>query len=82
MNPPVAFKGEFTGDQRAQQSLKSSSFEEKSSDKLSSAKKPPLQEWDSPRRLQSLLRTLMKLKKDNKLKPFKSHLRRDFPECF
>ncbi|KAG5840121.1 hypothetical protein ANANG_G00214210, partial [Anguilla anguilla] len=67
---------------RIQQSLKSSSFEEKSSDKLSSAKKPPLQEWNSPRRLQSLLRTLMKLEKDNKLERFKSHLRQDFPESF
>ncbi|XP_064176354.1 NACHT, LRR and PYD domains-containing protein 3-like isoform X1 [Anguilla rostrata] len=82
MDRPIKFRGDFTGDQRIQQSLKSSSFEEKSSDKLSSAKKPPLQEWDSPRRLQSLLRTLMKLMKDNKLKRFKSHLRQDFPECF
>ncbi|XP_064176355.1 NACHT, LRR and PYD domains-containing protein 3-like isoform X2 [Anguilla rostrata] len=69
MDRPIKFRGDFTGDQRIQQSLKSSSFEEKSSDKLSSAKK-------------SLLRTLMKLMKDNKLKRFKSHLRQDFPECF
>ncbi|KAG5840049.1 hypothetical protein ANANG_G00212500 [Anguilla anguilla] len=82
MEPPLKFRGEFPGDQRIQQSLKSSSFEEKSSDKLSSAKKTPLQEWDSPRRRQSLLRTLMKLEKDEKLKWFKSRLRQDFPECF
>ncbi|XP_064169514.1 protein NLRC3-like isoform X2 [Anguilla rostrata] len=69
MGLPFNFRGEFTGDQRIQQSLKSSPFEEKSSDKLSSTKK-------------SLLHTLMKLEKDNKLKQFKSHLRQDFPECF
>ncbi|KAG5834035.1 hypothetical protein ANANG_G00282400, partial [Anguilla anguilla] len=34
----------------------------------------------SPR--QSLLRTLTKLKKDNKLKLFQSHLGQDCPECF
>uniref|UniRef100_A0A0E9RTN8 Uncharacterized protein n=1 Tax=Anguilla anguilla TaxID=7936 RepID=A0A0E9RTN8_ANGAN len=39
MEFPVNFRGKVTGDQRIQQSLKSSSFEEKSSDKLSSAKK-------------------------------------------
>ncbi|KAG5840118.1 hypothetical protein ANANG_G00214170, partial [Anguilla anguilla] len=67
MGPPLNFRGEFPGDQRIQQSLKSSSFEEKSSDKLSSAKK-------------SLLSTLMKLKKEE-LKQFQSHLSQDCPEC-
>ncbi|KAG5840070.1 hypothetical protein ANANG_G00212950 [Anguilla anguilla] len=80
MDTPFNFRGKFTGDQRIQQSLESSSFEEKSSEKLSSSKKPPLQEWDSPRRLKSLLRTLMKLK-DEKLKLFQSHLSQDCPEC-
>ncbi|XP_035251419.1 uncharacterized protein LOC118215092 [Anguilla anguilla] len=51
-----------------QQSLEYSSFDEKSSDKLSSAIKP-------------LLLTLMKLKKDEKLKLFQSHLSQDCPEC-
>ncbi|XP_064176182.1 protein NLRC3-like [Anguilla rostrata] len=67
MDRQIKFRGDFTGDQRIQQSLQSSSFEEKSSDKLSSAKK-------------SLLRTLMKLK-DEKLKLFQSHLSQDCPEC-
>ncbi|KAG5840149.1 hypothetical protein ANANG_G00214880, partial [Anguilla anguilla] len=80
MNHQHVFSGESTGDHRIQQSLKSSSFEEKSSDKLSSAKKPPLQEGDSPRRLQSLLRNLKKLKKDE-LKQFQSHLSQNCPEC-
>ncbi|XP_064176194.1 protein NLRC3-like isoform X1 [Anguilla rostrata] len=62
------FREEFPGDSRIQQSLEYSSFEEKSSDKLSSAK-------------QSLLRTLMKLKKDEKLKLFQSHLSQVCPEC-
>ncbi|XP_064176177.1 uncharacterized protein LOC135246815 isoform X2 [Anguilla rostrata] len=69
MDPPLNFRGEFTGDQRVQQSLKSSSLEEASSEKLSSSKK-------------SLLRTLMKLKKNEKLKLFQSHLSQDCPECF
>ncbi|XP_064176365.1 protein NLRC3-like isoform X4 [Anguilla rostrata] len=81
MEPPIKLRRKFTGDQRVQQSLKSSSFEEKSSDKLSSPKKPPLQEWDSPRRRQSLLRNLKKLKKDE-LKQFQSHLSQNCPECF
>ncbi|XP_035243147.1 uncharacterized protein LOC118210809 [Anguilla anguilla] len=51
-----------------QQSLEYSSFDEKSSDKLSSA-------------IKSLLLTLMKLKKDEKLKLFQSHLSQDCPEC-
>ncbi|XP_064161777.1 uncharacterized protein LOC135238058 isoform X2 [Anguilla rostrata] len=63
------FREEFPGDSRIQQSLEYSSFEEKSSDKLSSAN-------------QSLLRTLMKLRKDEKLKLFQSHLSQDCPECF
>ncbi|XP_064176367.1 NLR family CARD domain-containing protein 3-like isoform X6 [Anguilla rostrata] len=81
MGQPIHFSSGFTGDPRVQQSLKSSSFEEKSSDKLSSPKKPPLQEWDSPRRRQSLLRNLKKLKKDE-LKQFQSHLSQNCPECF
>ncbi|KAG5840030.1 hypothetical protein ANANG_G00212000, partial [Anguilla anguilla] len=51
-----------------QQSLEYSSFVEKISDKLSSA-------------IKSLLLTLMKLKKDVKLKLFQSHLSQDCPEC-
>ncbi|XP_035243148.1 protein NLRC3-like [Anguilla anguilla] len=62
------FREEVPGDSRIQQSLEYSSFEEKGSDKLSSAKK-------------SLLLTLMKLKKDEKLKLFQSHLSQDCPEC-
>ncbi|XP_064176097.1 uncharacterized protein LOC135246694 isoform X2 [Anguilla rostrata] len=68
MDNPVNFKGEFTADSRVQQSLEYGSFEETGSDKLSSAKK-------------SLLLTLMKLKKDEKLKLFQSHLSQDCPEC-
>ncbi|XP_035244416.1 NACHT, LRR and PYD domains-containing protein 3-like, partial [Anguilla anguilla] len=67
MDYPIDFKGEFTADSRIQQSLEYSSFDEKSSDKLSSSKK--------------LLRTLMKLKRDEKLKLFQSHLSQDCPEC-
>ncbi|KAG5840005.1 hypothetical protein ANANG_G00211550 [Anguilla anguilla] len=52
---------------RTQQSLKSSRLDEKSSEKLSFNK-------------QSLLSTLMKLKKDE-LKQFQSHLSQDCPEC-
>ncbi|XP_035253776.1 NACHT, LRR and PYD domains-containing protein 12-like [Anguilla anguilla] len=69
MHLPVNFKGEFTGDQRIQHSLQSSSLEVTSSEKLSSPK-------------QSLLQTLMKLKKDEKLEVFQSHLSQDCPECF
>ncbi|KAG5836601.1 hypothetical protein ANANG_G00230060, partial [Anguilla anguilla] len=69
MDHPLAFRGKFTGDQRMLQSLQSCSLEETSSEKLS-----------SPR--QSLLRTLMKLKKDEKLKWFQSHMSQDCPECF
>ncbi|XP_035258165.1 NACHT, LRR and PYD domains-containing protein 3-like [Anguilla anguilla] len=46
-----------------------SRFDEESSEKWSFLK-------------QSLLRTLMKLKKDEKLKLFQSHLSQDCPECF
>ncbi|XP_064176257.1 NACHT, LRR and PYD domains-containing protein 3-like isoform X2 [Anguilla rostrata] len=69
MDQPIVFRGEFTDDQRIQQSLESSSLEEMSSEKLSSPK-------------ESLLHTLMKLKKDEKLKLFQSHLSQDCPECF
>ncbi|KAJ8345421.1 hypothetical protein SKAU_G00296140, partial [Synaphobranchus kaupii] len=68
MELPIAFRGEFTGDQRSQQSLESSCLDEKSSDQLSFPK-------------QSLLHTLMKLKKDEKLKLFQSHLSQYYPEC-
>ncbi|XP_064169516.1 uncharacterized protein LOC135242401 isoform X2 [Anguilla rostrata] len=51
------------------QSQEHSSSEEMSSEKLSSSK-------------ESLLRTLMKLKKTEKLKLFQSHLSQDCPECF
>ncbi|XP_064157080.1 NACHT, LRR and PYD domains-containing protein 3-like isoform X7 [Anguilla rostrata] len=69
MGHPIAFRGEFAGDQRILQSLQSCSLEDTSLEKLS-----------SPR--QSLLHTLMKLKKDEKLKQFQSHLSQDCPECF
>ncbi|KAG5836413.1 hypothetical protein ANANG_G00254420, partial [Anguilla anguilla] len=64
----INFREEFPGDSRIQQSLEYSSFDEKSSDELSSA-------------IKSLLLTLMKLKKDEKLKLFQSHLSQDCPEC-
>ncbi|KAG5847994.1 hypothetical protein ANANG_G00132160 [Anguilla anguilla] len=64
MDLPVKFRGEFTGDQRVQQSLVSRCLEQTSSPK------------------QSLLHTLMKLKKDEKLKLFQSHLSQDCPDCF
>ncbi|XP_035257496.1 NACHT, LRR and PYD domains-containing protein 3-like [Anguilla anguilla] len=69
MHHPMYFSGEFTGDQRIHCSLDLSRSEEKSSEKLSSSK-------------QSLLRTLMKLKKTEKLKLFQSHLNQGFPEWF
>ncbi|KAJ8332741.1 hypothetical protein SKAU_G00425300, partial [Synaphobranchus kaupii] len=68
MHLPFDFRGEFTGDQRIQGSPESSCLEEKSSEKLSFPK-------------ESLLRTLMKLKKDEKLKLFQSHLSQYYPEC-
>ncbi|XP_064169543.1 NACHT, LRR and PYD domains-containing protein 3-like isoform X4 [Anguilla rostrata] len=64
----INFRGQSTVDQSIQQSLESHSLD-KSSVKSFSAK-------------QSLLRTLMKLKKDGKLKLFQSHLSQDCPECF
>ncbi|XP_035241183.1 uncharacterized protein LOC118209722 [Anguilla anguilla] len=69
MDRPFEFRGEVTGDQRIPQSLQSCYLEEKSLENLS-----------YPR--QSLLRTLMKLKKDEKLKQFQNHLSQDCPECF
>ncbi|KAJ8250051.1 hypothetical protein COCON_G00232670 [Conger conger] len=69
MAEPDNFRGEFAGDERVLQSLESSSFEEKSSEKLS----PPKQ---------SLLHTLVELKKNGKLILFQSHLCQDCPECF
>ncbi|XP_035251426.1 NLR family CARD domain-containing protein 3-like [Anguilla anguilla] len=69
MEKAFNFRGELPGNSRVQQSLESRSFEEKSSEKCSFPN-------------QSLLRTLMKLKKDEKLKLFQSHLSQDCPECF
>ncbi|KAJ8262706.1 hypothetical protein COCON_G00151630 [Conger conger] len=69
MRPPLDFRGKFTSDQRFQQSLESSSLEEKSSEQLSALK-------------QSLLRTLVELKKNGMFKLFQSHLNQDWPECF
>ncbi|KAJ8245110.1 hypothetical protein GJAV_G00275370 [Gymnothorax javanicus] len=69
MNHPLHFKGEFTGDQRIQHPLPSSS-----SNKVSS------ETSYFPRK--SLLRTLMKLKKDEKLKLFQTRLSQDYPEYF
>ncbi|KAJ8259476.1 hypothetical protein GJAV_G00169750, partial [Gymnothorax javanicus] len=69
MNPLHNFKGGFTEDQRIQQSLQSCSFEDRSSATFYFPK-------------MSLLRTLMKLKKDEKLKLFQVHLSQDYPECF
>ncbi|KAJ8273860.1 hypothetical protein GJAV_G00106310 [Gymnothorax javanicus] len=69
MGHPHNFTGDFTGDQRIQQSLLSCSLNKKSSETLCFPKK-------------SLLRTLMKLKKDEKLKLFQTCLRQDYPEYF
>ncbi|XP_064175049.1 NLR family CARD domain-containing protein 3-like isoform X3 [Anguilla rostrata] len=68
MNHPFNLRGEVTGDQRIHCSLDLSRSEEKSSEILSSS-------------TQSLLRTLMKLKKTEKLKLFQSHLSQGCPEC-
>ncbi|XP_064175788.1 NACHT, LRR and PYD domains-containing protein 5-like isoform X2 [Anguilla rostrata] len=69
MDRPDNFRGQFTGDQRIHYSPESFRLQEKYSEILSSSK-------------QSLLRTLMKLKKTEKLKLFQSHLSQDCPECF
>ncbi|KAJ8273812.1 hypothetical protein GJAV_G00105790 [Gymnothorax javanicus] len=69
MQDPLNFRGDFTGDQRIQQSLLSSSFKEKSAETLYFRRK-------------SLLRALMKLKKNEKLKLFQTRLRQDYPEYF
>ncbi|XP_064172217.1 NACHT, LRR and PYD domains-containing protein 12-like isoform X2 [Anguilla rostrata] len=69
MNHPIMFSKQFTGDQMVERSLEYSSSEWLSSEKSSFPK-------------QSLLHTLMKLKKDEKLKLFQSHLSQDCPECF
>ncbi|XP_064157074.1 NACHT, LRR and PYD domains-containing protein 3-like isoform X2 [Anguilla rostrata] len=66
---PFTFTGKVTGDQRILQSLQPCSLEEMSSERLSFSR-------------QSLLCTLMKLKKDEKLQQFQSHLSHDCPECF
>ncbi|KAJ8273934.1 hypothetical protein GJAV_G00107140 [Gymnothorax javanicus] len=69
MDFPFNFKRENTVDQRIQQSLASCALNKKSSETFYFPKK-------------SLLRTLMKLKKDEKLKLFQTRLRQDYPECF
>ncbi|KAJ8286221.1 hypothetical protein GJAV_G00035960 [Gymnothorax javanicus] len=69
MEAPRNFKGEFPGDIRVQQTLPSCSVNRKSSETLYFPRK-------------SLLRTLMKLKKDEKLKQFQTHLSQDYPEYF
>ncbi|XP_035246792.1 uncharacterized protein LOC118212710 isoform X2 [Anguilla anguilla] len=68
MDYPFNLKGESTGDQRIHQSLDSSCFDDKTSQLF------------FPK--QALLRTLMKLNKDEKLKLFENHLSQDCPECF
>ncbi|XP_064175084.1 protein NLRC3-like isoform X6 [Anguilla rostrata] len=68
MRHPINFRGEFPGDQRIHYSLELSNSDEMSSEILFSTK-------------QSLLRTLMKLKKTEKLKLFQSHLSQGCPEC-
>ncbi|XP_035262934.1 NLR family CARD domain-containing protein 3-like [Anguilla anguilla] len=69
MDPPWNFRGESTDDSRVQQSLEGSCLTEKSLEVFTITTK-------------SLLRTLMKLKKDEMLEQFQSHLTQDFPECF
>ncbi|XP_064176295.1 protein NLRC3-like isoform X3 [Anguilla rostrata] len=69
MDHPIDLRGEFTGDQRIHCSLDLCRSDEWSSEILFSTK-------------QSLLRTLMKLKKTEKLKLFQSHLSQGCPECF
>ncbi|KAJ8286219.1 hypothetical protein GJAV_G00035940 [Gymnothorax javanicus] len=69
MDRPYNFKGEFAGDQRVQQTLPSCSLNRNSSETLYFPRK-------------SLLRTLMKLKKNEKLKLFQTHLRQDYPDFF
>ncbi|KAJ8362727.1 hypothetical protein SKAU_G00115580 [Synaphobranchus kaupii] len=68
MGPVPNFSGELPVDSRIEELLELRCLEEKSSEKLSFQK-------------QSLLRTLMKLKKDEKLKLFQSHLSQYYPEC-
>ncbi|KAJ8272491.1 hypothetical protein GJAV_G00089760, partial [Gymnothorax javanicus] len=68
MSTPYNFKGENTVDQRVQQTLSSCSLN-KSSETLYFPRK-------------SLLRTLMKLKNNEKLKLFQTRLRQDYPEFF
>ncbi|XP_035258085.1 NACHT, LRR and PYD domains-containing protein 3-like, partial [Anguilla anguilla] len=65
---PINLRGEFRGDQRIPCSLFLRRIDEESSEKLSPLK-------------QSLLRTLMKLKKTEKLTLFQSHLSQVCPEC-
>ncbi|XP_064156285.1 uncharacterized protein LOC135235016 isoform X2 [Anguilla rostrata] len=69
MENPLYFRGQFPGDPRIQRPMESSHLEENGSEKLSFPK-------------QSLLCTLMKLKKTEKLLLFQSHLSQDCPECF
>ncbi|KAJ8250887.1 hypothetical protein GJAV_G00214390, partial [Gymnothorax javanicus] len=69
LHHPVNFKGEFTGDQRIQHTLPSCSSNKMILETLYFSKK-------------SLLRSLMKLKKDEKLKLFQTRLSQDYPEYF
>ncbi|KAJ8280926.1 hypothetical protein GJAV_G00061100 [Gymnothorax javanicus] len=69
INRPRNLKGEFTADQRILHTLPSRSSNKMSSETLYLPKK-------------SLLRTLMKLKKDEKLKLFQTHLSQDYPKYF
>ncbi|KAJ8250948.1 hypothetical protein GJAV_G00215180, partial [Gymnothorax javanicus] len=69
INEPSNFSGKFSGDQMFQHTLLS-----RSSNKMSS------ETFYFPKT--SVLRTLMKLKKDEKLKLFQTRLSQDYPEYF
>ncbi|XP_064176146.1 NACHT, LRR and PYD domains-containing protein 12-like isoform X1 [Anguilla rostrata] len=97
MDKPVRFKGDITGDQRVQAERAGSPVPSCLSMKSDhSMDKPvrfkgditgdqrtlwPLESRSKCPHKQSLLRTLMKLKKFEKLKLFQSHLSQDCPEC-
>ncbi|KAJ8272519.1 hypothetical protein GJAV_G00090110 [Gymnothorax javanicus] len=68
MEHPITFRGESTSDQRIQQTLLSCSLNKRTSETCLPKK--------------SLLRSLMKLKKDEKLKLFETHLSQNYPEYF
>ncbi|XP_035249630.1 protein NLRC3-like [Anguilla anguilla] len=97
MDKPVRFRGDITGDQRVQAERAGSPvpsclsmMSDHSMDKPVRFKGDitgdqrtlwPLESRSKCPHKQSLLRTLMKLKKDEKLKLFQSHLSQDCPEC-